>query len=195
MWINEHEHKTIFQRIEEKLDHVLRDNERILCVLRNLGLFDPDSSAQSAVLQICVKGEKMGADLVVNKTDNPGVASLAEFTGASGAGTQLPNAGTVSFQSDNTSVATVDSASGQLTYVGAGVANISGKDSANGLTDSAKLTVNDVTPPPPVATSAVLTLTPGGGVAANPAGSASLGSAAAVEAAHKAAAERALSSR
>jgi len=185
--------ETIFQRIEEKLDHALRNDEKILKVLCDLGLFDPDESAQSAVLQICVKGENMGANLSVKLTDTPGVASLAEFSGLNGSGSQVQNVGPVSFKSDNPAVATVDPVTGQLAYVGGGVANISAVDSGNGLSDSAQLTVDSGTTGGGTAQSAVLTLTPGSG--ALPAVGTALSTAAAVDAAHAAAAKRALASR
>jgi len=80
-----------------------------------------------------------------------------EWTGPSGTGTVVPNAGTIAYTSDNTAVATVDPATGVATGVGAGTCNITGTDPANNLTASDSLTVNQPAPPP--AQSATLTLT------------------------------------
>lgn len=100
--------------------------------------------------------EIMGKNLTVHINDVPGSASLQEFSGAAGTGVVVPPTGNVVFSSDNPAVATVDPNSGQLAYIAAGVANITGTDDGNNLADTAQLTVSGA-----VAQSAVLTLTPG----------------------------------
>jgi hypothetical protein len=75
-----------------------------------------------------------------------------EWSGPNGTGQVVPDAGPIAYSSDNTAVATVDSNTGFATGVGAGTANISGKDTVDNLVGSDVLTVT----PPPV--SATLTL-------------------------------------
>ena len=92
------------------------------------------------------------------KTIAPGGTATSlfqEWTGPSGTGTVVPNAGAIAFSSDNPAVATVDPASGAVTGVADGTANIHGTDPVNNLTASDVLTVAT---PPPVAVSATLTL-------------------------------------
>jgi hypothetical protein len=108
---------------------------------------------QSATLRFT--GGTMPATILVGATAN---SLFQEWTGPSGTGTVVPNAGAPAFTSDNPAVATVDPASGVATGVSAGTANITGVDPANNLTASDVLTVNTVAPPP--AQSATLTLTP-----------------------------------
>lgn len=98
----------------------------------------------------------MSQSLTVHLNDAPGTAVFTEFDGTNGTGNIVPAIGPVIFGSDNPSVATVDANTGALTYVSAGVANISGTDAGNGLTDSSALTVSAA-----VAVSATLTLVPG----------------------------------
>lgn len=100
--------------------------------------------------------EIMGKALVVHLNDVPGIASLQEFSGTNGTGVVVPPTGNVTFSSDNPAIATVDPTSGQLAYIAAGTANITGTDDGNNLSDTAALTVSGA-----VAQSAVLTLTPG----------------------------------
>ena len=107
---------------------------------------------QSATLKI--EGTEMPASILVGGTAS---SLFQEWTGPSGTGTVVPNAGAPAYTSDNPAVATVDPASGVATGVSAGTANITGTDPVNNLTASDVLTVN--TPPPPPAVSATLTLT------------------------------------
>lgn len=83
--------------------------------------------------------------VTVHLNEDPGVAVFTEFSLPNGRGIVVPPVGKVTYTSDNPAVATVDPASGQLTYVAAGVANISGADDGNGLTASDSLTVSAVT--------------------------------------------------
>ena len=96
----------------------------------------------------------MPATILIGGTAN---SLFQEWTGPSGTGTVVPNAGAIAYTSDNPAVATVDPASGVATGVTAGTANITGTDGVNNLTASDVLTVN--APPPPPAVSATLTLT------------------------------------
>lgn len=110
--------------------------------------------AQSATLRL-ISGGTMPATILVGGTAN---SLFQEWTGPSGTGTVVPNAGAPAFVSDNPAVATVDPVSGVATGVSAGVANITGTDPVNSLSASDVLTVN--TAPPPPAVSATLTLSP-----------------------------------
>ena len=83
-------------------------------------------------------------------------AVFQEWDGPAGTGNKVPNAGPTAFTSDNPAVATVDAASGAVTAVGAGTANITGTDPVNSLTASDVLTVTGPVAGPPV--SATLTL-------------------------------------
>ena len=114
---------------------------------------------QSATLtlkpnQPTILGVKMPATIVVGKTAN---SLFQEWTGPSGTGTVVPNAGAPAFTSSDTTVATVDPASGVATGVAPGTATITGTDPVNSLTASDVLTVTAAPPPPAV--SATLTLT------------------------------------
>jgi len=105
---------------------------------------------QSATLRV--------TGVTMPKTIAPGGTATSlfqEWTGPSGTGTVVPNAGAIAFSSDNPAVATVDPASGAVTGVADGTANIHGTDPVNNLTASDVLTVAT---PPPVAVSATLTL-------------------------------------
>lgn len=93
----------------------------------------------------------MPATILVGATAS---SSFKEWTGPNGTGTQVPNAGSVLYASDNPAVATVDPATGVATGVSAGTANISGTDSVNNLSASDVLTVQN-----PPAVSATETLT------------------------------------
>lgn len=95
----------------------------------------------------------MAATILVGGTAN---SLFQEWSGPSGTGVVVPDAGTPAFTSDNTAVATVDPVTGVATGVSAGTANISGTDPVNNLTASDILTVQ--APPPPPAVSATLTL-------------------------------------
>ncbi len=93
--------------------------------------------------------------LTVNLNDKPGVAVYQEFDGPNGTGNKVAPTGTVSYSSDNASVATVDASTGALAYVGVGSAVISASDSGR-LLASDTLTVLAA-----VAVSSTLTLEPG----------------------------------
>lgn len=99
------------------------------------------------------KGEPMASQAHVN--DKPGKYQYQEFDGPAGSGNKVPPTGAVAYASDNPAVATIDPASGQLTYVGAGVANISASDGGN-LPASDALTLSAAP-----AVSSTLTFTPG----------------------------------
>jgi hypothetical protein len=101
------------------------------------------------------KGENMAQ---ANVSDAPGSYLYQEFDGPGGTGNVVPPTGTVAYASDNPAVATIDAVSGQLTYIAAGVANISASDSGN-LPSADPLTL---TPGVVVgAVSSTLTFTPG----------------------------------
>ncbi len=82
-------------------------------------------------------------------------AVLHEFAGLNGTGAELAPVGPVSYTSSDSSIATVDSASGLITAVAPGVATITGTDAGNGLTAS-----DSVSDTPLVAQSATLVITP-----------------------------------
>jgi len=110
---------------------------------------------QSATLKLLVEGKPaMPATIIVGGTAN---SLFQEWSGPSGTGVVVPNAGTPAFTSDNPAVATVDLATGVATGVSPGTANITGTDPVNSLSASDVLTVNAAPPPPAV--SATLTLT------------------------------------
>lgn len=142
--MNEYERESLnwLRRIWEELRRIAR------CVCRHAR-----SASLSFVLPL---GEKTNMPLTVHVNDVPGTALFQEWSGPSGTGIVVPPVGAVTYASDNTAVATVDPSSGQLAYVGAGTANISGTDAGNSLTASDVLTVSAAT-----AVSATLTLTPG----------------------------------
>jgi len=64
-----------------------------------------------------------------------------EWDGPNGTGNPLPPAGPVSYASSDSSIATVDPSSGQVTAVANGTATISATDSANSLSASDIVTV------------------------------------------------------
>lgn len=94
----------------------------------------------------------MPATISVGKTAS---SLFQEWSGPSGTGTVLPNAGTINYTSSDATIATVDS-TGLVTGVAAGSATISGVDSVNSLSASDSVTVTAVVV---VAQSATLTLT------------------------------------
>src|SRR6267142_4804783 len=69
--------------------------------------------------------------LIVHLNDSPGVAVYQEFDGPGGTGNKVPPSGIVTYTSSDTTVATVDSATGALTYIAAGSTVISASDSGN----------------------------------------------------------------
>ena len=94
-------------------------------------------------------------DISVHISDVPQVAQFTEFTGPLGTGIKVPPVGAVTFVSDHPEFVTVDTNSGQLAYIAAGVANITGTDAGNSLTASGSVTVSA-----DVAVSAVLSFAP-----------------------------------
>jgi hypothetical protein len=80
-------------------------------------------------------------DVTVHLNDTPLTAVLVEFDGPNGTGNQVPSIGPDTYLSSDPTVATIDAASGNLTYVKAGVTTITGLNSGNGLTASGVLTI------------------------------------------------------
>jgi len=112
--------------------------------------------AVSAVLKfVDSKGALMANSQSVHINDAPGSVLFQEFDGQNGSGNLVPAIGPVSFVSDNPAVATVDPNTGQLAYISAGSANITGTDAGNGLTASLALSISNA-----VAQSATLTFVP-----------------------------------
>lgn len=66
---------------------------------------------------------------------------LHEFAGPNGTGAELPPAGPLAYVSDNPAVASVDAATGVLTAVSAGTANVTGTDAADSQTATDVVTV------------------------------------------------------
>ena len=93
----------------------------------------------------------MGAPVTV-PVGHTGSSSVVETVKATGV--VVPPIGPIVYASDNTAVATIDSA-GNWTAVAAGTANVSALDQGNGLTDTVAVTV---TAAPPVADTLTLTL-------------------------------------
>lgn len=130
-----------------------------------LGILQGSGAAKSATLTfVDSKGNKlMPASIVVGQT---ATAVYTEWSGPSGTGTALPDAGAVTFTSSDPTNAPVDPNTGIVTGVGPTTAMITGTDATpiNGVTFSASdtVTVSAVTPPPPppvAAQSATLVLT------------------------------------
>lgn len=86
------------------------------------------------------------------------VASLHEFTGPNGTGSEIPPVGAVQFTSSDPAVASVDATTGDVLALTAGTTVISGTDHGNGMGGSGTVTVT-VPPPPPGAQSATLNFT------------------------------------
>lgn len=158
--MSDHEQTRIFQEEFRFIRCLLLEiNHNILLLLNR---------AQSATLRLkpnivfkarsqgwTVWGEKhMPATILIGGTAS---SLFQEWTGPNGTGTVVPDAGPIAYASDNPGVATVDPASGLVTGVSAGTANITGTDSADNLVGTDVITVNAPPPPPPV--SATLTLT------------------------------------
>jgi hypothetical protein len=110
-----------------KLNRIEHLCEKILHLLEHKG----ENVAKSARLIFTnSQGETtMPASAHVN--DKPGSYKYQEFDGPNGTGNKVPPTGAVVYKSDAPTVATIDPASGQLTYVGPGVANISADDGGN----------------------------------------------------------------
>jgi hypothetical protein len=109
----------ILERIADTLDDVDAKLSQLL----------PKQAKSSTLTFLNAKGEKQMANAHVN--DKPGSYKYQEFDGPNGTGNPVPPTGTVAYASDNPAVATIDPASGQLAYVGAGTTNISASDSGN----------------------------------------------------------------
>jgi len=103
---------------------------------------------------LSAKGELMPASIALN--GNGAVFTFTEFDGRNGTGNSVPPIGVIQYASDNAAVASVD-ASGNVTAIGVGTANISGTDPGNGLTASDQLTV---TPAVALSATGVLTANP-----------------------------------
>lgn len=139
------------ERIAECVCEIRHEIKRIANAVEKLV-----PKAGSATLSFITSKGATNMPLTVHVNDVPGTALFQEWSGPSGTGIVVPPVGAVTYASDNTAVATVDPNSGQLAYVSAGSANISGTDAGNSLTASDVLTVSAAT-----AVSATLTLTPG----------------------------------
>jgi hypothetical protein len=128
----------VFGRTENEILREIRDE---LAAIRRLIEHFLRHQAHSATLNFrTIQGETT-MPLTVHLSDKPGTAVFQEWTGATpGTGVKVNPIGPVGFVSDTPSVATVDP-SGQLTYLSAGSAVISAKDSGNGLSAQDTLTV------------------------------------------------------
>lgn len=136
----------ILERIAESLAGIDWSLQQIASELK-------PNLAVSAKLTFQIGGKAMPATAHVN--DKPGSYAYQEFDGPNGSGNKVPPTGVVAFASDNPAVATIDATSGQMTYVGAGTANISASDGGNfPATDVFTLIAS-------VAASSTLTFTPG----------------------------------
>lgn len=92
---------------------------------------------------ISAKGVLMPATIPIS--GNRGAQfTFTEFDGPNGTGNKVAPLQAIVYASDNTAVATVD-ATGLVTALSAGSANISGTDPGNGLTASDVLTVTAIT--------------------------------------------------
>jgi len=105
----------------------------IIIILLLLRLLSEHTPVQSARLTISIDGAQ----------SMPATFQIGVNTSAVAVLTESPNppVGPVSYASDNPAAATIDPASGVITIVAAGVANISGTDAGNGVTASDPLTV------------------------------------------------------
>jgi hypothetical protein len=137
------------KHFERKVLEILRRIEWCLCHKQK-------PVAVSSTLSLITESGETDMPLTVHVNDVPGTALFQEWSGLSGTGIVVPPIGTVSYASDTPTVATVDPASGQLAYISAGTATISGADSGNTMTASDILTVSAA-----LAASATMTLTPG----------------------------------
>ena len=134
---------------QQEILHVLRQIEHLLQdALRRprssvLQIVTPDGGLQLMPATIQVGGK--GA-----------IAVYQEFDGPGGTGNKVKPVGTVNYSSDNPGVATVD-ASGNITAVAPGTANITGNDTGANLPASDVVTVTPAAGGVPV--SATLTIT------------------------------------
>lgn len=148
--VEKHGYEKIFQLLREEL-HVLaalvREVERLE------GMLEPEPA--SAVLFFQTSTGETSMPLTVHLNDKPGTAVYKEFAGPNGTGQVVPAKGTVSYQSSDPTVATVDPSTGALVYLKAGTTVISASDGGS-LPASDTLTVNE-----PIAVSSTLTLNAG----------------------------------
>lgn len=105
----------------------------VIIILLLLRLGQVHTPPQRARLAILIDGD----------FSMPATFQIGVNTSASAVLTEQPNppVGPITYASDNPAVATIDPASGAITVVAAGVANISGTDAGNGVTASDSLTV------------------------------------------------------
>jgi hypothetical protein len=143
-----HDIRTELQILNLQTKYSVETEELILGTLQRVF-----AVARSMVVKIYdLKGNiLMPATLTIGQTAQ---AVATEFTGLNGTGALIPNAGTIGWTSSAPAIATVDPASGIVTAVGSGTANIVGLDSANGLTN-----FDVVSDQPIVAQSMVVTVT------------------------------------
>ena len=97
------------------------------------------------------KGADNLATILVGKTASP---VYQEWSGPNGTGDKLPPAGNVSYASSDSTVVSVDPASGAATGVALGSAQVTATDAANGLQATATINVTET------AASATLDYTP-----------------------------------
>ena len=135
----EREEREILEKIIERQTEIIRlliENKRRI--------------AESA------KGKNMPATIQVG--GKGATFKFTEFDGPNGTGNIVPPSGPIQYASDNTAIATVD-ASGNVTAVSAGTANITGVDpaSANKVAAGDVLTVTPANAPVAVSATGVLT--------------------------------------
>jgi len=124
---------------KDQLDRIEAQNIQILRIVRRL--YQEWEEFEDQGIAVSAKGEL----LLMSKTVAPGVKTLftfTEFDGPNGTGNKVKASGPIVFASDNTSVATVDSATQRpnsdgfgvdvdVISVAVGVANITGVDPAS----------------------------------------------------------------
>lgn len=166
--------RTILEQILEELillrDERKRDRAALLAVLGTVSAiaaellpeaismtydtsavpFQPDGDENDDTNDNTKENSHMGAPATL-QVGQAGFGRVIEWSGPAGTGTQVPPPGPkgIIFASDNTVVATVDTA-GNPTGVGVGTANVSAFDQDNNLTDTSVVTVVAAPPPPPV---------------------------------------------
>jgi hypothetical protein len=132
-------------------ERMTRFERELLRILREIADALKPPKAHSAKLDIMKTGGFMPLTLKIGDTFT---ARLHEFTGPDGSGSELPPVGTVSFSSEDSSIATVDPLTGAGVAVAPGTAKIIGTDGGNGLSAGDVVTVAE-----PTAVSAILELT------------------------------------
>lgn len=132
--VKRHGHKHVFathkrgKHLLEKLIHEVEELEEEVEKLEDL--LKP-KKARSSTLSFKNSTGETTMPLTVHLNDAPVTALFEEFAGLNGTGQKVPPTGTVLYKSDNEAVATVDAATGALSYVAEGQANISADDSGN----------------------------------------------------------------